>query len=67
MHQADRGHRAQAIVVQAQQTDSTAVEVLAQGLHQALQAHGIGQFDNQVGVQAFSLHGGNDPLWLYLP
>ncbi|MNT17350.1 hypothetical protein D3C72_1524940 [compost metagenome] len=42
MHQADGGHRAQAVLIQTQQTDRAAIEVLAQGLHQALQAHGIG-------------------------
>ncbi|MNJ04595.1 hypothetical protein D3C73_1654310 [compost metagenome] len=57
MDQPHGRHRAQAVVIQVQQTDRAAVEVFAQGLHQALQPYGIGQLDNQIGRQAFTQHG----------
>ncbi|MNE01235.1 hypothetical protein D3C81_540200 [compost metagenome] len=65
--QADAGLRAQAVALQTQQADGAAVEVFAQRLYQTLQAHSIGQLDDQVGGQAFTQHGSHHPLWLSLP
>ncbi|MNN03025.1 hypothetical protein D3C81_1157000 [compost metagenome] len=49
VHQPGGGHRTQAVVLQAQQPYRAAVELFAQGLHQALQADGAGQFGAQIG------------------
>ncbi|MNT58270.1 hypothetical protein D3C72_1956950 [compost metagenome] len=57
MHQPHRRDRPEAVVIQTQQSHGATVEVFAQGLHQALQPHGIGQLDNQIGRQAFTQHG----------
>ncbi len=61
MDQADGRHGPETVIVQAQQSHGTTVEVFAQGLHQTLQPHGIGQLDDQVGGQAFTQHGSDDP------
>ncbi|MNE92851.1 hypothetical protein D3C80_1906270 [compost metagenome] len=49
MHQAGGGQRTQAVVFQPQQAHCAAMKVFAQGLHQALQADGAGQFGAQIG------------------
>ncbi len=59
--QAYGGHGPETVIVQAQQPHGATVEVFAQGLHQALQSHRIGQLDDQVGGQAFTQHGSDDP------
>ena len=67
MHQPDRRQRAQAVAIQAQQAHRAAAKVLAQGMHQTLQAHGVGQFDDQVGKQTGFQHGSFHLIWLKEP
>ena len=56
-HQPGRRHRQQAVVLQAQQHHRAAAKALAQGVHQALQAHGVRQFGGQVDQQTLIHHG----------
>ncbi len=57
-HQANRSQRAQGVFIQAQQHHGTAAKPLVQRVHQALQAHGVREFSDQVRQQGFFHHGG---------
>ncbi|CAM5267753.1 hypothetical protein SSTU70S_03806 [Stutzerimonas stutzeri] len=61
LHQPDRCHRPQTVIVQAQQHHGAAAKPLMQGVHQTLQTHCIGQFGDQIGEQRFFHHGFSDP------
>ncbi len=61
LHQTDRRQRTQAVLVQPQQHHCAAAKMLVQGVHEALQAHGVGQFGGQVGEQGISHHGSSYP------
>ena len=60
LHQPDRGQRTQAVLVRAQQHHRAAIEMLLQGMHEALQAHGVGQLGGR--RQAV-----RQPSWFQLP
>ncbi|MNT26327.1 hypothetical protein D3C72_1618920 [compost metagenome] len=63
MHQAHGRQRTQAVAIQTQQPHRATTEVLAQGMHQTLQAHGIGQFGDEIGEQTGFQHGIYHPNW----